>query len=70
MTDKSKTDSSRPVPEPVPQPKPGCPHNDLPHALTFYLSAGQRKAVLQVLRHDKRSRGESLLRALGINENN
>jgi hypothetical protein len=68
MSDKSKTDSSRPVPDPVPQPEPGCPHDDLPHALTFYLSAGQRKAVLQVLRRYKHSRGESLLRALGIDD--
>lgn len=69
MNEKNKTDSSKPVHESVPQPEPGCPHDDLPHALTFYLSAGERKAVLQVLRRYKRSRGESLLLALGINEN-
>ncbi len=55
---------------PVPQPLPSRPHDQLPHALTFYLTAGERKAVLRVLSKYKRSRGESLLRALGIDENN
>ncbi|MCL4220142.1 MAG: hypothetical protein KJZ65_02110 [Phycisphaerales bacterium] len=38
----------------------------LPHALTFFLTAGQRRAVLQTLRAHHARRAEALLRALGI----
>lgn len=65
-TDKRLNEQTRAVP----QPRPSGPHDELPHALTFYLTAGQRRAVLAVLRRFKRSRAESLLAALKIEEDN
>lgn len=56
--------------ERVPQPRPSEPRDELPHALTFYLTAGQRRAVLAALRPLKRSRAQSLLVALKIEETN
>ncbi|MCA9289407.1 MAG: hypothetical protein KDA05_12515 [Phycisphaerales bacterium] len=38
----------------------------LPHALTFFLTVAQRRAVLKSLRHLHRSRETALLRALDI----
>jgi len=38
----------------------------LPHALTFFLSAAQRKSVLDRLRREDRDRARALLRALRI----
>jgi hypothetical protein len=50
----------------VPEPKPSGPHGELPHALTFYLTVEQRRAVLAVVRKFHRTRALGLLRALGI----
>lgn len=51
-----------------PQPRPPAPGGSLPRALTFFLSAGERGAVLRALRrrsgHGRRE--EALLEALGI----
>lgn len=59
-----------PLGECSPAPLPGCaaptPVEQLPHALTFFLTAGQRRAVLENLRTHHARRAEALLRALGI----
>lgn len=52
----------------VPEPKASVPHDALPHALTFYLTAGQRRAVLAVVRKYHRTRATGLLRALGVEQ--
>lgn len=58
-------------PEATVVPQPGCPtpHADLPHALTFFLTAGQRRAVLRALAPYKQCRAVALLRALKIDAN-
>ncbi|KAA0215902.1 MAG: hypothetical protein DYG94_07030 [Leptolyngbya sp. PLA3] len=40
----------------------------LPHALTFFLNAGQRQAVLKALQRHHARRVDALLRALGIEQ--
>lgn len=50
------------VPEPSPPPDP----ERLPSAVTFFLSAGQRRAVLAALRAIDRDRTRALLRVLGV----
>ena len=47
---------------PPPQPAP----DDLPHALTFYLTARERQQVLRTLRRFGRKRAQALLRALRV----
>lgn len=42
---------------------------DLPHALTFFLTASQRRAVLARLRrHNAHDRADALLRALRLDD--
>lgn len=50
----------------VPKPREGGDPDALPHALTFFLSAAERRAVLRALRRFERDRARALLRALGI----
>jgi hypothetical protein len=52
--------------ERVPEPSPSGPYDELPHPLTFYLTAGERRAVLEKLGPGKGPRARRLLRALGI----
>lgn len=47
---------------------PPTPEDHLPHALTFFLTAGQRRAVLEVLHAHHARRAVGLLRALGIEQ--
>lgn len=51
-------------------PEPGTPvrSDDLPHALTFFLTKAQRRAVLRALGRHGRDRAVALLRALGLDE--
>lgn len=54
---------------PIPSPAPPTDPAALPHALTFFLSADQRAAVLRALRKKSRhpDRTLALLHALNIN---
>lgn len=54
--------NSRPVPPPAPAPLAA----ELPHPLTFFLRADQRRAVLAALRRRNPDRSAALLRALRI----
>lgn len=49
---------------------PACaapvPKDELPHALTFFLTHGQRRAVLAVLARYRQPRAVALLYALGL----
>ncbi len=48
----------------VPQPQPAP--DDLPYALTFFLTARERQQVLRTLRRFGRKRAQALLRALRV----
>lgn len=50
----------------VPAPAPAGGQGELPHALTFFLTGGQRAAVVRALRRIDRDRVRALLRALGV----
>jgi hypothetical protein len=47
-------------------PAPAPPIETLPHPLTFFLSEGERQAVLARLRRCERDRTRALLGVLGI----
>lgn len=56
-----------PPPSPArPAPPEPVHRATLPHALTFFLTVAQRRAVLKSLRRLHRSRETALLRALDI----
>jgi len=48
------------------EPKPAPDPDALPHPLTFFLSANQRRAVLRELKKRHADRTRALLGALGI----
>lgn len=50
----------------VPAPREGVDAAGLPHALTFFVSAEDRRAVLAKLRRIEKDRARALLRALKI----
>lgn len=50
----------------VRRPAPPPRYGSLPHALTFFLTADERSAVLSALRPFAADRAAALLRALGI----
>jgi len=49
-------------PKPAPPPNP----DDLPHPVTFFLTAGERRRVLRALRTIHADRAAALLKALSI----
>lgn len=49
-------------PKPAPPPNP----DDLPHPVTFFLKAGERRRVLRALRAIHTDRAAALLKALNI----
>lgn len=53
-------------PHRIPQPAPPADPLDLPHALTFFLSAKDRSAVLAALSRIDADRPTALLTALGL----
>ncbi|GAB4385437.1 MAG: hypothetical protein Kow0022_11310 [Phycisphaerales bacterium] len=53
----------------VPAPAAPTPVGELPHPLTFFLTAAEREAVLAVLARHGDRRAAALLRALGIGTN-
>ena len=57
--------TSRPEPAALAPPEP-IHRATLPHALTFFLTVAQRRAVLASLRRLHRSRETALLRALDL----
>jgi hypothetical protein len=50
----------------LPPPREKVDEGALPHALTFFLSAEQRRAVVRKLRRVDRDRARALLRVLGL----
>ncbi len=50
----------------APEPKAPPPEPSLPEVLVFFLTRGQRRAVLRTLRELDQSREEALLKALEI----
>lgn len=50
----------------VPTPRSAPARDDLPHALTFFLSAGERERVLRRLRRHGPDRTAALRAALGL----
>ncbi len=54
------------TPHTVPSPAPPAPEGDLPRVLCFALTAGERAAVLRVLRRYGPDRSCALKAALGI----
>lgn len=53
----------------LPAPASPTPEGELPHPLTFFLTAAERRAVLAVLTPHGHRRAAALLRALGIDTN-
>ncbi len=49
-----------------PQPRPAPTPDSLPHALTFFLSAGDRERILKKLRRYAPDRSTALRAALGL----
>lgn len=59
------TQNPRPIEQQTGPGKP-TPEHELPHALVFFLSRGQRRAVLRALRELHPTRETALLRLLGV----
>lgn len=52
----------------APEPPAAAPETDsLPHPLTFFVSAGERRAILAALRRRHRDRATALRLALNVN---
>jgi hypothetical protein len=54
--------------DPLIGPKDPIPEQELPHALVFFLTREQRRAVLGALKQLHASRAIALLRALGVDQ--
>jgi hypothetical protein len=54
------------APESIPSPAAPPPRDDLPHALTFFLAAGERERILRRLRRYAPDRALALRIALGL----
>lgn len=52
----------------VPPPRPAPDADRLPHALTFFLTAGQRRRVVRALKRHGADRATALVRALGAEQ--
>lgn len=57
-------EATSPPASPAPPPQPAT----MPHALTFFLTAGQRARLCERLRPIARDRSEALVRLLGLDE--